>query len=145
MFIWKDTQKRANIYAPYTSPEGVRYSTTPRELLDEIPDPVRESDETHYNQEINDPPYLISTPKPQEQIDASHNERIKQQIRAIELQELAPRFLRDLSRQLTLQAAAGLGITEEQLLDPQNPAYSPGYAKFIIVHREVATLRGQLK
>jgi len=78
MFIFTDTQKRANIYAPYTDADGVRHPRIPRELLDEIPDPFRESDETHFVTETDDPPYVINTPKPLDGIKANLWERIKQ-------------------------------------------------------------------
>ena len=61
--------KRFNIHAS-AEIDGVRYPnfTNPgiRAKLDitEIPDPVRESEETHYVQEIDDPPYVVNTPKP---------------------------------------------------------------------------------
>lgn len=35
----------------------------------EIPDPVRGNDEIEYTQEINEAPYVIITPKSQEQLD----------------------------------------------------------------------------
>jgi hypothetical protein len=69
MFIDKDTLKRINIYGPY---KGFSKLDTPeireRAGLIEIPDPVRGDDNLFYNQEIDDAPYLIVTPKPQEQL-----------------------------------------------------------------------------
>ncbi len=79
MFIDKDTLKRVNIYAAY---KGRSRLDTPeiREAVGviEIPDPVRESDETHYNQEIDDAPYLICTPKSPEQLAALRWSKLKQ-------------------------------------------------------------------
>ena len=66
---------RFNIYQRYTDPvtgeKGIdmtRPENRTRFGIEEIPDPSRESDETHYNQEINEAPYLICTPKSPEQL-----------------------------------------------------------------------------
>lgn len=65
--------KRFNIYAAKEI-DGVRYShfrdpdTRAKLGITEIADPVRESDETHYVQEIDDAPYVINTPKSVEQL-----------------------------------------------------------------------------
>jgi hypothetical protein len=69
MFI-KDG-KRFNIYAAVTI-EDVNYPAgafSDPELRDahgitELPDPVKLPDETHFNQEVDVAPYLVSTPKP---------------------------------------------------------------------------------
>ncbi len=50
----------------------------------EIPDPVRGNDEIEYTQEINEAPYIVITPKSQEQLDMQHNAKVKQQIAVIE-------------------------------------------------------------
>lgn len=84
MFIWKHNQKRCNPYATYRDEQGTNYVRVPAELYEEIPDPVRESDETHYNQEIDEAPYLIVTPKSPEQLAQLANGKIKAQIAAIE-------------------------------------------------------------
>jgi len=84
MFIFTATGKRANPYARYTDEQGTQYPQVPMELLTEIPDPVRGNDEIEYTQEIDDAPYLIVTPKPQEQLDQQHNTKVKAQIAAIE-------------------------------------------------------------
>jgi DNA-binding transcriptional regulator YdaS (Cro superfamily) len=75
MFIFKDTLKRANHYAAYTSPEGVRYTRIPMELLDEIqePQPPEEyltNPEYWYRTEQDDTPYVVYTRKSDEQISA---------------------------------------------------------------------------
>lgn len=73
MFI-KDNL-RFNIHQRYTDPATGEHGidmTSPanreRFGVTEIPDPVRMPDETHYNQEINEPPYLICAPKSPEQL-----------------------------------------------------------------------------
>lgn len=78
MFIFKDTKRRANPESAYVDAEGTKYPKIPRDLLEEIPDPVRESDETHYCQEIDEAPYLICTPKSPEQLAALRWSKIKQ-------------------------------------------------------------------
>ena len=81
MFIFKDTKKRANIYAPYTSPDGTRYSRIPKELLEEIPEPTPPADyseDTYYRTEQSDPPYVSYTKKSDEQILAVRKQKISQ-------------------------------------------------------------------
>lgn len=78
MDIWKHNQKRCNPHAPYTDENGARYAAVPSYLYEYHPDPVRESDETHYNQEIDDAPYLICTPKSPEQLATLRWQKIKQ-------------------------------------------------------------------
>jgi hypothetical protein len=71
MFIFKSNQKRANPYAPYTSPDGVRYAQIPLDLLDEIADPTPPadySDDTYYRTEQDDAPYVVYTKKSDEQL-----------------------------------------------------------------------------
>lgn len=82
MFIFKDTQKRANPYAPYTSPDGTKHIRIPSELIEEIPDPVPPvdySDEIYFRTEQDEAPYVIYTKKPQEMIDAVNLAKAKQQ------------------------------------------------------------------
>ena len=85
MFIDNETKLRVNIHGPY---KGFSKLDTPeireRAAVVEIPDPVRGDEEYNYNQEINEAPYLIVTPKSQEQLDMQHNAKVKQQIAAIE-------------------------------------------------------------
>jgi hypothetical protein len=81
MFIFKDTKKRANIHAPYTSPDGTRYSRIPKELLEEIPEPqVPEdySEDTYYRTEQDTAPYVIYTKKSDEQILAIRKQKVNQ-------------------------------------------------------------------
>jgi hypothetical protein len=88
MYIWKATKLRAPAYPQstrYVDAQGTKYPGIPMELLEEIICPVqRESDETHYNQEIDEYPYLRVEPKSQEQLDMQHNVKVKQQIAALE-------------------------------------------------------------
>ncbi len=85
MFICSETGRRVNIHSAYA---GFSRLDTPeiRQAANviEIADPERMPDETHYNQEIDEVPYLISTPKPQEQLDQAFNSKVKAQIAALE-------------------------------------------------------------
>src|SRR5690606_15457534 len=82
--------KRINIYAPYVDEEGTKYvDLRSPELrakfgIQEIPDPKRESAETHYVQEIDEAPYIINTPKPPEMITEAENAKVAAEIEAIE-------------------------------------------------------------
>ena len=73
MFI--KNEKRFNIHRRYTDPatgeKGIdmtRPENRERFGVTEIADPVRMPDETHYNQEVDEAPYLICTPKPAEMV-----------------------------------------------------------------------------
>jgi hypothetical protein len=70
MFIDQETLKRVNIYAPY---KGRSKLDTPEIRaavgVIEIPDPARGNDEIEYTQELNEPPYIIITPKSAEQLE----------------------------------------------------------------------------
>jgi hypothetical protein len=85
MFIFKDTLKRANPYAPYTAPDGTRYPRIPMELLEEIQEPSPPEEYlTHpqrwYRNEQDDAPYVIYTRKSDEQIAEMEKEPVPQQI-----------------------------------------------------------------
>jgi hypothetical protein len=93
MFI-KDN-KRFNIYAAVTIadtqyPAGYFLDPDARlEMgIEEIPDPIRESEETHFNQELDVAPYLVSTPKPKEMLDATKNSKVTSRIVEIESGQL---------------------------------------------------------
>ena len=88
MFIFTATGKRANPYARYIDVQGTQYAQIPKELLTEIPDPVRGDDEYNYNQETDDPPYLIVTPKSQEQIDEINARKAKREADRLALEEV---------------------------------------------------------
>ena len=80
---------RFNIYASKTI-DGVTYphfqnaDLRAQVGITEIPDPVRESTETHYVREIDEAPYVINEPKAQDVLDREFNVIIKQKIAAIE-------------------------------------------------------------
>lgn len=65
--------KRFNIYAP-AEIDGVRYpnfldpSLREKLSIEEIPNPERESEITHFVNEIDEAPYVINTPKPIKQV-----------------------------------------------------------------------------
>ena len=86
MFILNE--KRINIYAPYTSSEGVTYAnlTDPaiRTQLGvvEIAEPAQPEDyseSTHYRTEQDEAPYVVYTRKSDEQIAASAMAKAKQE------------------------------------------------------------------
>ena len=80
MFIDQETLKRVNIYAPYKGRSRLDSQEIRAAVgVVEIADPVRESEETHYNQEIDDPPYLICTPKSPELLAGLWQERLNQE------------------------------------------------------------------
>jgi hypothetical protein len=78
MFIDKDTLKRVNIYGPY---KGFSKLDTPeireRAGLIEIADPARGNDEIEYTQELDDAPYIVVTPKSQEQLERQQADKDK--------------------------------------------------------------------
>lgn len=79
MHILKSSAKRCNIYAPYTDAQGTRYTQMPADLYDEIADPVRGDEQFYTNQEIEDAPYLVVTPKNIDQV----REMLKARVDAI--------------------------------------------------------------
>ena len=115
MYIDKETKLRINHYAPY---KGFSRLETPEQReaagVIEIPDPARGNDEIEYTQELNEPPYIVITPKSQEQLDAQHNTKIKQQIAAIEV--ASTRALREAA----LGSPAFLTKVEAQIQDLRN-------------------------
>lgn len=78
-----------------------------------------------------------------EQIEAKRVAEIDTQIDALERKVMLPRLVREDLMMRFLQAAAGAGITEAQLLDPQHVAYSPGYAKMHGFNAQIEALRAQ--
>jgi hypothetical protein len=86
MFIDQVTLKRVNIDAPYAGRSKLDTPEIRAEVgVIEIPDPFRESDETHYVQELDDPPYISNTQKDPAVLDAMYKQRVKQ-IRASTLE-----------------------------------------------------------
>ena len=141
---------RFSILQRYTDPEtgekGIdmsRPENRARFGVTEIPDPARGNDEIEYTQEINEAPYVIITPKPAEMVEAARVSKIDAQIDALERQVMLPRLVREDLMMRFLQAAAGAGITEAQLLDSQHVAYSPGYAKMHGFNAQIEALRAQ--
>lgn len=93
MFI-KDG-KRFNIYAAVTTedtqyPAGFFRDPQARAEfgIEEIPDPLRMPDETHFNQELDEAPYLVSTPKPQDMVDQHENYKLVARIEEIESRQM---------------------------------------------------------
>lgn len=81
MFIWKDTQKRCNPYAPFVDAAGTKHRKVPQKLYEEIPDPVPPADyseDTHFRIELDEAPYVVFEPKSAEQVAAIRWERLKQ-------------------------------------------------------------------
>ncbi len=81
MFIFKSTQKRANMYASYTDAAGTRYNTIPVDLIEEIPDPQPPADyteDTYYRTEQEDAPYVIFTKKSDEQLQRQTDDKALQ-------------------------------------------------------------------
>lgn len=69
--VFKDTKKRANQFAEYTSSDGTRYPWVPSDLLEviDLPFPPEDySDETYYRTEQDTAPYVIYTRKSDEVI-----------------------------------------------------------------------------
>lgn len=85
MFI-KDN-KRFNIYAEVIIddiqyPSGFFKNPEARAEhgIEEIPDPVRESLDTHFVNEIDEAPYVINTPKPAEMVLAFYKGKLEQAV-----------------------------------------------------------------
>lgn len=90
MFIFKDTQKRANPFAQYTDANGVQHLRIPTELLEEIPEPVPPEDyseDLYYRTEQDEAPYVVYTRKSDEQIVEVMLQKAKQR-RAQEVAEI---------------------------------------------------------
>lgn len=144
MYIFKTTKLRANQYARYVDEQGTQYHQVPMELLEEIPDPARGNDEIEYTQEINEAPYVIITPKSHEQIDAQNKAKALAELTALEQANLLPRVTREFLIAVTVQQAATLGLTVTQLLDANDPAFSPGFKKMWDFNEQTKVLRGKL-
>jgi len=88
MHIWKSTKLRCNPYNYYVDEQGTQYPHVPPELYEEIPDPARGNDEIEYTQELDEAPYIVITPKPQEQIDAVLARKAKHEADRLALEEV---------------------------------------------------------
>jgi len=144
MFIWKDTLKRCNPYAPYTDEQGTQYVRVPSELYEEIPDPARGNDEVEYTQELDEAPYIVITPKPPEMIAAQNKAKALTELEAAERSTLLPRVTREFMIAYFIKAAAEAGITPMQLLDPADTHYSPGFKKMHDFNEQTKVLRAKL-
>lgn len=112
--------------------------------ITEIPDPVRGDDELFYNQETDDAPYLVVTPKPDEMVAAQNKAKALAELNALEVANLMPRVTREFMIAATIIQAKALGITEAQLLDANDPAYSPGFKKMWDFNEQTKVLRAKL-
>lgn len=89
MFIWKETGLRGPAYpdsTPYTAPDGTQCPRTPRELLQEIADPVPPadfSDETYYRTEQDEAPYVVFTRKSDEMIAALNKAKLDAKLKLV--------------------------------------------------------------
>jgi len=144
MFIWKDTLKRCNPYQQYVDAAGTQYVRVPQELYEEIPDPARGNDEIEYTQEINEAPYIVITPKSQEQLDQQRKAKALAELEAAERSTLLPRVTREFMIAYFIKAAAEAGITPMQLLDPTDAHYSPGFKKMHDFNEQTKALRAKL-
>jgi hypothetical protein len=96
MFIDQKTLKRVNIYSPY---KGRSKLNTPEIRtavgVIEIADPARGNDEIEYTQEIDEPPYIIITPKSEEQLAQQASSKARSTIAAMESAAMLPRVTRE--------------------------------------------------
>lgn len=111
MFILNE--KRINIYAPFTTKDGIQYvnllSESARKLVGvkEIPDPVAPEDyteETYYRTEQDEAPYVIYTKKSEEQL---------QQIRQNKINQAALDYLNSTDWYVTRFTETAVAIPEE--------------------------------
>ena len=110
----------------------------------EIPDPVRGNDEIEYTHEIDEAPYNIITPKSQEHLAAQHKAKALTELTEMEREALMPRVTREFLIAATLMQATQLGISQASLLDPLDPAFSPGFAKMWDFNQKTIELRKKL-
>lgn len=92
MSLWIDstTGKLVNINAPYKGRSRLDTPEIRAELgLVEIPSPERGDEQFYYNQEINDAPYLLVTPKPVESV----RETLKSKVKAMRDQKETEGFI----------------------------------------------------
>ena len=141
MFIFKESKLRCNPYQAFVDADGTQYVRVPQELYEEIPDPPRGNDEIEYTQEINDAPYIVITPKSQEQLDQQRKSKALAELTALEQANLMPRVTREFLIAATLMQAAALGLTDAQLLDPLDPAFAPGFKKMWDFNQQTIALR----
>lgn len=88
MFIFKSTGLRGPAYpeqTQYVDSEGTQYPYTPRELLEEIPEPLPPADwkaDEFITAYQDTAPYAVFTRRPQEVIDAMRHQEAKAAARA---------------------------------------------------------------
>jgi hypothetical protein len=96
MFIDQDTLRRININAPYKGRSKLDTPEIRAELgVIEIPDPARGNDEVEYTQEIDEPPYIVITPKSPEQLAQQASDKARSTIAAMESSTMLPRVVRE--------------------------------------------------
>ena len=134
MFTLNDT--RINVYAKFTDPATGEYGidlTIPAnrvrfgivEVADPVP-PSDYSDKLYYRTEQDTAPFVVYTPKSQEQIDAATYYEGMAKIKAMEVEELMPRTLR------------------EFLLEQPGAAQKGWYAKVLALDSSVAAIKAVL-
>lgn len=69
---------------------------------------------------------------------------IQGQINALESVQLLPRVTREFLIAQFVALATSHGLTKEQLLNPQDAAYAPGFAKVVAFDNEIKALRAKL-
>jgi hypothetical protein len=140
MFIIKSTGLRGPAYpdsTPYTAPDGTRHPRYPRELLEEIAEPVAPldySEETYFRNEQDAAPYVVYTRKSDEQLKELHNARVRAEIAALEGSQLMPRATREFML-LSMEAQAPAEVLAEHY----------GYRVVKAFDSRIAALREQLK
>jgi len=142
MLIFKDTKKRANQFAPYTAPDGTKYSRVPMELLEEVVEPQPPEDyneDLYYRSEQDEAPYVVFTRKSDEQIAEQARARAAMEIESLERQHMLPRPVRDSLLALAEKEAAALGYTSEQLR-----VVNAGYRRVKELDEQINELRMKL-
>lgn len=107
--------------------------------------PAGEGPETHIWNDLDDAPYFKTTPRDAQEVINAHNARIDAQIRALEGGYPLARYDRETKILDALEKAASLGITEEQLLDPNSEHFAPGFARLVAYDLQITELRRSRK
>lgn len=147
MFIWKDTLKRCNIYAPYTNNFGVKYTIVPKDLYIEIPDPQPPEpppdltvDEAFYRTEQDDAPYVVWTEKSADQLKQHKKQKHQSSITSLERETLMNRAVREFLLLTAEAQAIAQGVAPEQLY-----TVNPAYKSVKDVDTQIAALRAKVK
>ena len=121
MFIFSHTGKRVNPYNSYVTPEGIQYpNLIDKEVqynlgITEISDPAPPEDfseETYFRTESEFPPYLVFTPRPQEQIDATEDNKL-----IVRMEALESRSLRTMREAILTGDNTKLQALEDKIVD----------------------------